>query len=100
MLPSGTQNPLPNALLIAPGKIDVSFVKPFGVTRTCAPPSTVWLPGKPPAGNGALAPHAEQLPKFPQAPIETTKSTDKIRLTRVEKASTGPSIRGRENPYT
>ena len=27
--------------LSAPGKIDVSLLKPCGVTRTCAPPSTV-----------------------------------------------------------
>src|SRR5437764_174413 len=40
-LPRPTQNPAPNALFSAPGKIDVSFVNPCGVTRTCAPPSTV-----------------------------------------------------------
>src|SRR5450432_2312353 len=39
--PCGTQNPPPSAELIAPGKIEVSFEKPPGVMRTCAPPSIV-----------------------------------------------------------
>src|SRR5579862_465522 len=34
----GTQNPFVNPELIVPGRIDVSFAKPDGVMRICAPP--------------------------------------------------------------
>src|SRR5882724_8907770 len=71
-----TQKPGASCWLSIAGRSDVSFVKPCGVTRICAPPSTVCVFGNPPAGSGCDAPHAPHPPMFPQAPIAKTKSAD------------------------